>query len=229
MQGTLSEFTLAELLQLFALSEKTGMVTISTDRQCSRLFLRAGRIAGWGNDSFNVHEAVMQCELLPADSMAALENLSAQPGKPGLAFIVKNLVEPYRWTAFVQRTLEQDIYPVLNIEHGDFEIAITSMPSVPVRVDVSVQQLVLDGSRWEADMTELTQAGYGIESSWQRRTPAAGSLRRELSQLDWLVWSMLREPMTVGEVARRICTPDLDTCHSVRRLHSDSLLDRPDG
>ena len=224
VRGSLDEFSLSELLQLFALSEKTGSISIYRGEAESRLFLEAGRIAGWGLDDFDVHGSMLACRFLPPATEASLQSISPQPGTPGLAFVVRNLVEPQRWSSFVQRLLEQDIYRILDLEKGSFEIVVDRIPPVPLGLDMSVQQLILDGSRWEADSAELAQEGYSIASTWARVSQEALSGASEISARDWLVLSGLAQRRSIGQVGADICVPDLETAEAVKSLHKRGLI-----
>lgn len=226
MQGSLGEFTLAEILQLFALAEKTGTLTVRVPDRVSMLYLEAGRIAGWGTESFDVHASMSACELLAPATVTAIESVQKDSDAPGLAFVVRNLVEPARWDAFVQRMIEQDVYPLLALEEGEFEITVDRLPPVPLGVNISVQQIVLDGSRWEADMSELAREGYGRNTRWGRVDPEIHPTEVGLSQLDWLVWSILDEPQTISQIAARLCHPDIETVESVKRLNGEGVLAR---
>ncbi len=224
MQGNLSEFTLAELLQLFALAERTGTIAIQGPLSSARMFLESGKVVGIGDESFDVHREIMACELLPARSGAALDAVVPTPSTPGLSFIVRNLVEPERWDLFVQRCLEQSIYPLLTLERGSFDVKIERIPPCPLRLSVPVQQLVLDGSRWEAEMAEHRLDGFGMETIWSRGESPGQSF--EMSAVEWLTWSLLNQPSNLSDVARRVCVPDLATADAVRRLHANGILTR---
>lgn len=224
MRGTLEEFSLSELLQLFALSEKTGTVLIAHGDTESRLFMEAGRIVGWGLDDFDVHSSILACRFLPPATEAAIRSIQPEPGTPGLAFVVRNLVEPQRWSSFVQRLLEQDIYRILDLEEGTFEITVGRIPPVPLSLDLSAQQLILDGSRWEADSAELAQEGYSVDSAWRRESQEALRDASEITARDWLVLSALAECRTIGQVGADICMPDLDTAEVVKSLHQRKLV-----
>ena len=224
MRGTLEEFNLGELLQMFALSEKTGTIVVNYGEGESRLFIEAGRVVGWGPDDFDAHAEMLSCRFLPPETESALRSVVPEPGTPGLAFVIGNIVEPERWSRFVQRLLEQDIYGILDRETGDFEVVVDRIPAVPVRLDLSAQQLILDGSRWEADFSELAKEGYDADSTWQRigrREMASGG---EFSSLEWLVLSAFATPSTIGRAAQDICIPDFDTAETVRALHNRGLV-----
>lgn len=222
MQGTLAEFTVAELLQLFALAERTGTITVQTGDAPAWLYLESGRVVGMGNESFDVYSEIVACELLPARTGSALESISPVPGTPGLSFIVKNLIEPERWDLFTRRCLEQEIFPILSRQQGSFDVRVERIPPCPVSLSIPVQQLVLDGSRWEAEMAEHRVDGFGVASTWIRAPEAKTS--QKTSSVEWLTWALLEEPMSIGDLARRICVPDLDATHAVRRLHASGML-----
>ncbi|CAN5822602.1 hypothetical protein BH23CHL2_BH23CHL2_29060 [soil metagenome] len=224
MRGSLSEFILSELLQLFALSEKTGTITVSHDDGETRLFLEAGRVVGWGPDEFDAHGEILACRFLPPATESALRSISPEPGTPGLAFVVRNLVEPQRWSSFVQRLLEQDVYRVLELVSGEFDIIVARIPPIPLGLDLSVQQLILDGSRWEADSQELAQEGYGGTSRWVRSPRDELDGDAKISPRDWLVLSSLAECRSIGAVGTDICLSNLETAEAVKSLHQRGLL-----
>lgn len=227
MQGELSEFTMAELLQLFALAERTGTLHIETPKGRSRVLLESGRVIGIGPSDFNVHGEIMACELMPARSGASLHAVTPTPMTPGLSFIVKNLVEPERWGLFVQRCLEQQVYPYLTRESGTFEAVVERAPFCPLAISMSVQQLILDGSRWAAEMSEHRQDGFYLESQMQRsdNVPAEGAV----GSLEWLVWSVLDTPQKISRIAERVGLPDLDTLSTVRKLLTAGWIQRTTG
>lgn len=222
MQGTLSEFTLAEILQLFALAERTGTITVETSMASARLFLESGRVVGVGEDTFDVYRAIASCELLPARSGSSLDAVKPVPGSPGLSFIVRNLIEPERWDLFTRRCLEQQIYPLLSVQLGTFSVKIERIPPCPLSVTVPVQQLILDGSRWEAEMAEHRQDGYGKASAWLRLEQPRSAT--PFTSVEWLAWALLEAPSTIGEIAGRLGIPDLEVTAAVRRLAERGVL-----
>jgi hypothetical protein len=225
MQGSLSEFTLAQLLQFFALAERSGTVVVRSAGRESRLLVEGDRIVGWGMDDYDVREPLLTCELIGPAERRAITDVQPRPDTPGLSFIVRNLIEPSRWEAFAQRQLEQDIYPLLSAEDGDFEIQVLRNPPAPLRLSIPINSMILDGSRWESEMEAASMEGYPLDSEWKRsdRTDVTATL--QLSGVEWMAWAMLSEPMTIAEIARRLCVPDLETIGAIRRLRSMGAID----
>ncbi len=224
MQGELREFTMAELLQLFALAEKTGTLDVATSAGTSSVQLESGRIIGVGNPAFDVHKAIQACELLPVRAGATFADVSPSSNSPGLSFVVRNLVEPHRWDLFVRRCIEQLVYPYLSLDEGTFEITVDRPASCPLAVSLSVQQLVLDGSRWQSEMEEHLEEGYRQSTRVMRRDDSPDPVR--FSQIEWLIWAATDQPQDIGRIARRIGVPDLDAIDTVRRLLTDGWLQR---
>lgn len=222
MQGQLSEFTLAELLQLFALAERTGTVLVTSPSRSCRVLLESGRVVGIGLEGYDVHNDLRACELLPTRSGASLDSVVPAPSTPGLSFIIRNLIEPERWELFSRRCLEQQVFPMLTQGNGSFQISVERVPFCPLTVNIPVQQLVLDGSRWEAEMNEHRHDGFGLTSVWARsgNELEGGSL----STVEWLVWAILGEPQSISAISSRVCIPDLEATSAVRRLAEHRLL-----
>jgi len=223
MQGSLSEFTLAQLLQFFALAERSGSITVRSRGRESRLLVEGDRIVGWGNDDYDVRDSLLTSEMLTAPVRGAIATVEPRPETPGLSFVVRNLVEPERWESFAQRMLEQDIYPLLSIEDGDFDIQVMRTPSAPLRLSIPINSMILDGSRWESEMEAAAQDGYPLDGRWQRTATLPNDDIR-LSGIEWLVWSALAEPTSIADVARRLCIPDLETIGAIKRLRSLHLI-----
>jgi hypothetical protein len=139
---------------------------------------------------------------------------------PGLSFVIRNQIEPDRWESFAQRQLEQDIYPLLSAEEGDFEIQVLRNPPAPLRLSIPINSMILDGSRWESEMEAASQEGYPLESRWRRADHPTPKTTLELSGVEWMVWAMLTAPRSIAEIAQLLCMPDLATIGAIKRLRS---------
>lgn len=222
MTGNLSEFTLAQILQFFAIAERSGTVVIRASGKESRLLVDGDRVAGWGFDDVDVRSLLMDCDLLPSAIASELSRIVRREDTPGLSFVVRNLVEPGRWEAFSHRVLEQDIYPLMNAEDGEFEVAVGRCPPAPLRLSLQVNSLILDSSRWESEMEAAAVEGLSLRSRWARTNGLAP--QSPLSGPEWLVWTATREPVALGDVAKRLCLPDLVAVNAIRRLSRQQLI-----
>ena len=77
-------------------------------------------------------------------------------------------------------------------------------------------------------MEAAAQEGYQLDGRWQRLNDALPSSEVQLSGLEWMAWAMLTEPLAIGDVARRLCVPDLETIGAIKRLRALNLIDESD-
>ena len=225
MRGTLAEFTLTHLLQLFGVAERTGAIAVETGGARLTLLVEVGRVSGLGLDGFDVRESLLRCELLSSTSHASLMGITPRADTPGLSLLARNAVEPARWEAFVERMLEQHVYPLLNHEQGEFEVNVGRCPPAPLRFSISIQQLILDGTRWEAEIEALGVEGYPAASVWRRAAPSDDHDGR-LTGAQWLVWALAQAPTSIAEMGRRLCLSNLSTAVAVKRLYALGLFER---
>lgn len=224
MRGTFAEFTLAQLLQLFALSDRSGTIAAESGNRRTQIHVESNRIVGIGGAELDLVAALSACELLPAESRAAVSALPVRDDVPGLGLVVSNLIEPRRWEAFVERHLEQELYPLLSVAEGSFEVTVGRTPSPAIQLFVPVQQAILDGSRWESELEDLRAGGYALTNCWRRAPTNSHRPDSGLTLPEWLIWSLLADPSNVQEAARRLCIPDLVASTAVRRLESVGLV-----
>lgn len=226
MHGRLSEFTLAQLLQFFALAERSGTVSVHTPDRRSRLLVEGDRIIGWGLPEFDVRETLTSCDLLPSFASDSIRNVRPRGDTPGLSFVIRNLIEPERWEAYAQRQLEQDIYPLLSEDEGEFEVEVLRCPPAPLRLSIPINSLILDGSRWESEMEAAKLDGFRLDSTWQRAAVDNYDAATRLSGPEWLVWASIAAPGRIADIAARLCIPDLMTIGAIRRLASLGFVER---
>ena len=213
------------MLQFFALAERSGTVVVRAAGRESRLLVEGDRIVGWGMDDYDVREPLLACEMINPASRQATIDVEPRKDTPGLSFVVRNLIEPERWEAFAQRQLEQDIYPLLSIEEGEVEIHVLRNPPAPLRLSIPINSMILDGSRWESEMEAASQEGFQLDGRWQRGSAPSTHDPLRLTTLEWLVWSIMSEPISISEIARRLCVPDLMTIGAIKRLRVLGLID----
>jgi hypothetical protein len=157
--------------------------------------------------------------------MMAVAAVDPRDDTPGLSFVVSNLVPPDRWKAFAQRFLEQDVYPLLSIDTGEFDVQVMRCPPAPLRLSISVNSLILDGSRWESEMEAANQEGYAVMSCWRRTSGDRVPTDVRLDTVAWLVWTALDTPQSIGSAAGSLGIPDLMSVGAVKRLQSLDLVE----
>src|SRR5690606_17294345 len=108
---------------------------------------------------------------------------------------------------------------------GDWEVSVTRCPPAPLVVSVSVNSLILDGSRWESEIDALRL---------DRLTPVTTLARTDiqptddvtLSYVEWLLWSACTEARRAGDIAAELACPELAILTAARHLIDAGLLRR---
>ncbi|MEX2425894.1 MAG: DUF4388 domain-containing protein, partial [Thermomicrobiaceae bacterium] len=170
MRGSLEEFSLGDILQLYQISGRTGIVRAWRGESLTHVIhVDRGRVSGAGADQWNLIEEIRKIEWL-TEEVASQLNLIVRDGDgTGLSLIARALLSSYAWDCFCERQLERLVYPVLIWSTGEFEAAVSEVPRVaPLRINQSPQQLVLSAARWEEELRSAESAGFNRYSRWQR-------------------------------------------------------------
>lgn len=223
MHGTLAEFTLAQLMQMYALAEKSGVIEVTANERVARVLIESERVIGLGADGYDIRGELLSLDFLPTNTRSELAGLTPRPEAPGLSHLAAGMLDPTRWDRFTARHVEQHIYPVLNAIDGEFQASVERCPPVPIRVNLTIQQLILDCSRWEAETEALRAEGYDLDSRWCRLNRESATTM-EFDQISWLLWSILTDPMSVRDAAQRVGVPELTAASGVRHLHRQRLI-----
>lgn len=225
MYGQLNECTVAHLLQFFAIGEKSGVIDVQSDRRRVRLFVDYDRVIGIGLDDLDLRSTVLHAVGLPHATRQRVMDITPRRDTPGLSLILRNLMEPVRWDLFMRRHLEQHVYPLLSTTVGHWEVAVGRCPPAPLTLSISVNSLILDGSRWESEIDALNIEHLNPTVAVER-TGAAPTEQVSLRHEEWLLWSWCSTPRHIGEVARDMACPDLAMLTAARRLLQLGLLRR---
>lgn len=223
MHGHLNEFTVAHLLQFFSIGEKSGVVDVVSNERRVRLYVDYDRLIGIGLDGLDLHQTVLDAIGLPHATRQRVLDVTPRRDTPGLALILRNLLEPTRWDLFVRRQLEQHVYPLMSTTAGHWEVNVTRCPPAPLTLSVTVNSLILDGSRWESEMDALSIDQLTADVTLVRAA-VAPTRQLTLRHEEWLLWSWCSTPKRIGDLARDLACPELTMLTAARQLLHVGLL-----
>jgi hypothetical protein len=170
LRGTLEEFSLGDILQLYQISGRTGSVRAWRDNSLAHvIYVVRGRVSGAGADQWDLINEIQRIEWLTEDVKAQLDSIGREGGGTGLSLIARVLLTPNVWDCFCERQLERLVFPALTWSTGEFEATVSEIPRVaPLRINQSPQQLVLSAARWDEELRSAEQAGFTRNSIWVR-------------------------------------------------------------
>ena len=229
MRGKLEEFSLGDILQLYQISGRTGMVrTWREDSLTYIIYVDRGRISGAGADQWSLVEELQRIEWLPDHVREQLRNMDKDGGGTGLSMIARALLSQHAWDCFTERQLEQLVYPALLWESGQFEAIVSEVPRVaPLRVNQSPQQLVLSAARWEEEMHSAERAGYSGDSRWVR-TSRADQLSIDSLDEHHQLLPLMAEPRSIEELSAGAGLNSLRVIDQIKQLVDAGLVQSVD-
>jgi hypothetical protein len=229
MRGSLEEFSLGDILQLYQISGRTGMIRAwRNDSFTHVIYVDRGRISGAGADQWNLIEEIRRIEWLTEDVKNQLSFIEGDGGGTGLSLIARALLSTHAWENFTERQLEQLVYPALIWGRGEFEAIVSQVPKVaPLRVNQSPQQLVLSAARWEEELRSAERAGYSSDTRWTR-TELADRYAVDVTDEPQQLLAMLSRPRTIDDLASSGGMSTLRVIDQVRQLCDAGLVQSAD-
>jgi len=220
VRGSLSDFNVVDILQLFQISAKTGSLEVRDGRHTYILYFNRGHISGAGASHWNLLDELRRIEWLAPDVRQQLDLLEKDERGVGLSLIARALVTPAVWDPFVERQVEMLIYPLFDLAQGEFIATVGVRPQVaPLRLDLVPQQVILNAARWQEELRRAEYAGTGPASVW-RRTATPGS-----GPGDDVILPLLTRPRSIEDLAAAAGLAVLTTIERVSRLSREGWVE----
>jgi hypothetical protein len=225
VRGTLEEFSLGDILQLYQISGRTGFVRVWRDESLVYVIhVDRGRVSGAGADHWNLIEEIQLIEWLGDDVKSQLRSIDRDGGGSGLSLIVRALLSAHAWDFFCERQLEQLVYPALIWGKGEFDAIVTSVPRVAqLRINQSPQQLVLSAARWEEELRSAEQAGFSRDSRWARIGESRRFVIDSVDEHHQLA-PLLGQPKTIEELSAAAGLSTLRVIDQLRQLSEAGVV-----
>lgn len=220
VRGSLSDFSVVDILQLFQISAKTGSLEVRDGQHTYVLYFDRGHISGAGASHWNLIAELRRIEWLAPEVREQLDLLKKDESNVGLSLIARALVTPAVWDQFVERQVETLIYPLFDLTQGEFIATVAVIPQVaPLRLDLVPQQVILNAARWQEELRRAEYAGAGPESVWQRAgTPGTGAG-------DDVILTLLTRPRSIDDLAAAAGLSVLATIERIRRLSREGWIE----
>jgi hypothetical protein len=225
LRGTLEEFSLGDILQLYQISGRTGSVRAWRDDSLTHIiYVDRGRASGAGADQWDLINEIQRIEWLTDDVKTQLGSIGRDGGGTGLSLIARALLTPNAWDCFCERQLERLVYPALTWTKGNFEATVSEIPKVaPLRINQSPQQLVLSAARWEEELRSAEQAGFTRGSVWVRMRDVPDSTVETADEHHQLL-PLLDRPRSIEYLAAAAGLSSLRVIDQIRQLCDAGLV-----
>jgi hypothetical protein len=230
LEGNLSSFGLEEILQLIAVQQKTGMLSVTANERSSVLFFRDGKIISTRDrrsktrDPFRDYLTRYGC--LKREELAKITQISSQSKLDLLDVIIsegffdeKKLKR--HWRNHIQESLHEVItWDQLSYKFVSGDEVVSGVKSIG---DFTVEPLLMECMRRidEYPMLLQTFPADGVRISASGRKPEAGV---ETMDSETAVLALLDQPRTVRDIVARAQLPSFDVYEALKLLKEKGLI-----
>lgn len=230
LEGNLSSFGLEEILQLIAVQQKTGMLSVTAGDRTAVLFFRDGKIISTRDrrsktrDPFRDYLTRYGC--LKREDLVKIAQISSQSKLDLLDVIIsegffdeKTLKR--HWRNHIQETLHEIItWDQLSYRFVSGDEVVSGVKSIG---DFVVEPLLMECMRRIDEYPMLLQAfpadGVRISASGRAPDPEAETMESEKS-----VFAMVAQPHTVRDIVVRAQLPSFDVYEALKLLQEKGLI-----
>ncbi|MES2524922.1 MAG: DUF4388 domain-containing protein [Gemmatimonadota bacterium] len=200
IRGNLSEASLADVLQLLAIGQKTGCLSLAGEGSFGAIHFDRGRIvhAGVVNRRDRLGDRLVRGGVVPADTLArVLATSGAQDDRDVAdALLSEGLIERETLEPLYRAQLEDAVYHLFSWTRGTFTFEADTRPSGrDVLISVSADSLLLEGARRVDEWTLIAKKIPSLDLIFEvdavkiaaRETPLSATQERIVSLVDGTV------------------------------------------
>lgn len=230
LEGNLSSFGLEEILQLIAVQQKTGMLSVNANDRSSVLFFRDGKIISTRDrrsrtrDPFRDYLTRYGC--LKREDLAKITQISSQSKLDLLDVIVSEgffdeAKLKRHWRNHIQEALHEVItWDQLSYKFVSGDDVVSGVKSMG---EYSVEPLLMECMRRIDEYPMLLQTfpadGVRISATGRAPDPEAETMESEK-----IVLEIVAQPRTVRDIVARAQLPSFDVYEALKLLKEKGLI-----
>ena len=224
IRGSLTEFSVPELMQLLALQQKTGILTFVHPRGSTHvLFFWKGKVLAAadrrrsGRHEFLSH--AYQNQLLSQEQVDSVENIHQSTGQDIFTVLLASgAVGRDRLTEEMRRYTQRVSDELVSWNTGTYDFAPCDEKSLPVHglpIHMNPEELVLESMRRADELATMKESMFAPDVALARIPDAPpGPLPRECT----IVLKLLDQPRTILEVCQLSPLGDFLTYEAISEL-----------
>ena len=224
IRGSLTEFSVPELMQLVALQQKTGVLTFNHPKgQTHVLFFWRGRVLAaadrrkTGRHEFLSH--VYQNQLLNLDQVESVENINQSTGQDIFTVLLASgTIGRDRLTEEMRRYTQRVSDELVSWTVGSYDFSPCDDKSLPAHglpIHMNPEELVLESMRRADELATMKESMFAPDSTLARVEDAPpGPLPRECT----IVLRLLDHPRTIIELTQHSPLGDFLTYEAISEL-----------
>ncbi len=231
IRGNLNEASLADVLQLLALGQKTGCLSVAGEGSFGTIHFDAGRIvfAAIVNRRDRLGDRLLRNGALAADALAKAVAAAAPTDDRALAVALldRGLVDLDVLESHYRIHVEEAVYYLLGWTHGTFTFeAAPRADESDILVSISADSLLLEGARRVDEWTLIAKKIPSLDLIFEIDTPRLATREVPLSHVQEKLLPLLDGTQDVNTVIERSGLGEFDVGKAIFGLVTAGFAQR---
>lgn len=233
LEGNLTSFGLSEIIQLIAVQQKTGMLSVTRHASSVKVFFRDGKIISTRDRRRGaadpLKEYFTRYGIISRREIARLTELSARSKLDILDVILsEELLSEEDLQRHCRNHIQETVYDILTWEQCSYKFVAGPQVTEGIRVlaDLAVEGLLMESMRW-IDELPLVLEDFPRGETIIRRTPES-SAPEDLSQAETTLLEMLAKEREIDDLVAHAMAPRFETLETLRQLKEKGLIEVED-
>jgi len=247
LQGTLQDFSLADIFQLIGIQKKTGVLTLKSDQETVTVAFADGNVVGADSTQRRIEDRlgtvlVKSGRLTEAQLQDALRQQRSTLKRLGTILVEGQFLDADGLSDALQVQISQLVYRLFRWTAGSYHF------SQEAKVDddrelvapMSAESILMEGARILDEWPMVEKGIHSMQAVWRHANveiarasgaAAAGKADGEaagavtLSETERLVYGLVDGKRPVQEIVDRSALSEFETCRTLYELVSRQLLE----
>ncbi|MBP2681830.1 MAG: hypothetical protein H6Q78_1693 [Candidatus Krumholzibacteriota bacterium] len=230
LEGNLSSFGIAEILQLIAVQQKSGLLSVTRQSSSMKFFFRGGKIISTRDRRRGAPDPLKdyfaRYGVLSREELARLTEISAQSRLDFTDVAVsEGVLSEEELERHCRNHIQEAVYEVLGWEHCSYKFiaAPEAAAGVKALTDAGVEGLLMESMRrideFPLILKEFPDGAISIRRRADEGAPA------NLSPQEKAVMELLTVERTIDDIIPRAKYPRFDTYEALKLLKEKNLID----
>ena len=228
LQGNIERFTLPEIFQLVSAGRKTGTLGIQRDDDIVMVYFQSGSVIyGYGpRKTYHIGRMLVEKGRITPDQLD--EAIAEQADKKssgkrlGQILIEKQYIDRADLEQAVRAQVEALVFSLMSWDRGSFKFYENQFPTdEEITVDISTENVVLEGLRRLDEMTRLKDCLPGFDTVYTLAPSESGQKRNvALEPEEWNIMALIDGHRNIENI---IDTSPLESLVTLKHLASLQL------
>lgn len=222
LQGNIGRFTLPEIFQLIANSNKTGTLGIQKDDDIIMIYFEKGQIIyGYGpRKTYHIGQLLRERGRITAQQLEEAVTQQAKKASSerlGQILIKKGYIDRTDLEKVVREQVEELIYSILSWQSGSFKFYENQYPTQEeIKVKISVENAILEGCRRIDEINRTKEVLPDFETVLTIATsPVERRTDISLQSEEWNLLSLVNGRRSIDEIVE---ISNLDKVKTLQKL-----------